>query len=96
MLTGVLLHRVQPCGPVDAALHGVAHSQRGIGGVGDGGTVGMHGQHTRCAQCTGVAGLAAALGEEGCVVQHDRKAALHRGTGQHLRGERLHIGICFV
>ena len=96
MLAGVLLHGVQPRGPVKAAVHGLARGQRCVRRVGDGLTVGVHGQHPRAAKPPGVTGLAAALGEEGRAVQHHRKAAGHGGAAYDLRGEILHIGIYFV
>ena len=96
MLAGVLLHGVQPRGPVQAAVHGLARGQRCVRRVGDGLTVGVHGQHPRTAKPPGVTGLAAALGEEGRAVQHHRKAAGHGGAAYDLRGEILHIGIYFV
>ena len=96
VLTGVLLHGVQPCGPVEAALHRVTRRQRGIGGVGDGYTVRMYGQYPRRTQRAGVTGLAAALREEGRAVQHHGEPTLRRGAGQNLCGKILHIWVCFV
>ena len=96
MLAGVLLHGVQPRGPVKAAVHGLAHGQRRIRRVGDGLAVGVYGQHPRAAKPPGVTGLAAALGEESRAVQHHRKTAGHGGAAYDLRGEILHIGIYFV
>ena len=96
MLAGVLLHGIQAAGPIDAAGHGGARLQRSVRGMGDGGAVGMHVSHLRSAQRAQVTGLAAALREEGSLVQHDRIAALGRGAGEHGCNKFLHISVCFV
>ena len=96
MLAGMLLHRVQPGRPVQAAGHLGALGQRGIGRVGHGLAVCGYRQHPGTAQRTGVAGLAAALGEKGRAVQHNGKAARGGAALQHPGGKALDIRICFV
>ena len=96
MLPGVLLHVVEPPGPIDDARHVFANFHRffdrvdndtvPLMDVGDGGAV----------QCAVVRGLAAALGVEGGAVQCHQKAGFPRLTGQDRGGKYRHKGVGIV
>ena len=93
MFAGVLLHVVQPAGPVHSALHRAG--KRRIGEMHDDPVPQMHLPHRRAAQRAGVTGLAAALGIECGGVQHHRPAALAGLAVQYLSGKILQKCILF-
>ena len=96
VLPGVLLHVVEPPGPVDGAGHVFANFHRLFDSVdndavlfvdvGDGGAV----------QRAVVGRLAAALGVEGGAVQRHQIPVFARLTGQDRGGERPHKGVGVV
>ena len=96
MLTGVLLHVVEPPRPVDMAAHLRAYGQRLVAQVGDDAVFLVYIQHAGIAQRAEVGGLAAALGVEGGAVKGDGKAVFHGLAGRHHGGEVLRIGIFIV
>ena len=98
VLAGVLLHTVQPVLHVQHALHGAAGLQGRIGQVGDDPLPGLYVQHIGPAQGAPVGRLAAALGEEGGLVQHHLKPALlfGRGAGQHVGSKAVQVGVVVV
>ena len=96
MLPAVLLHEVEPPGPVDGPLHGLPHGQGPVAevdhlavplpGVGD----------VYAAQGAVVGGLAAALGVEGGAVQGDGPGVLLLDAGADRGGEGLAEGVVVV
>ena len=95
MLAGVLLHGVQPRGPVKAAVHGLARGQRCVRRVGDGLAVGARPAPARRQTARCHRGWPPPSGRRPCgpAPPQSRRA---RGAAYDLRGEILHIGIYFV
>ena len=96
VLAGVLLHVVQPPGPVNPALHRAAHRQRRGGAVQNGALPHAGFGHGHVVQRAGVAGLAAAFRVEGGPVQLHRVPRFPGGAGHHPGGKGLCRGVGFV
>ena len=96
MLAGVLLHVVEPAGPVDAPGDGLPNFHSLVAGVENDPVLLVDVGDGRASQSAVVCGLSAALGVKGSAVQHHFEAVFGLLTGQDRGGELLHEGVLIV
>ena len=93
VLPGMLLHQVEPPGPIDLAGHGLAHRQRAVAAVYDDAISLLHRQNLGVCQGAQVPGLSAAFGIKCRLVQANGPASGCRTALRDLRGEVTQMGI---
>ena len=97
VVPGVLLHVVEPAGPVDLPAHRNAHSQRRVGHVPYVAVLPhQHIQHMNAVQRARVVGLPAGGGIEGAAVQAQAIAPIAGFAFDHLRVEFGQVSVVIV
>ena len=96
VLPGVLLHVVEPAGPVDGSLHFGADLHRAVTGVENHAVCFMDIRDLDCAHGAVVRRLSAPLRVEGGAVQHYGPAGFGFFTGEHPGGEGGEIGVLVI